>query len=165
LSRALYPLVAVLAVALLAAGCGDDDDEEAATGTTGATGATGEAGGEPLSKAEFIERADGICAEADKEIDEGTDQLFSGGAEPSTQETEQYVTETLIPSRQRQIDQIRALTPPEGDEDEVAAILDAAESAVDQLEQNPSLEGNNAGVFNETYLLAGDYGLRDCSGV
>jgi hypothetical protein len=162
LSRALYPLVAVLAVALIATGCGDDD-EATTNGATGATGATGESGGEPLSKSEFIERADRICAEADKEIDEGVDQLLSGG-EPTPQELARFTTETQVPVRQRQIDQIRALTPPEGDEGEVAAILEAAQDAVDQLEQNPSLEGNVAGVFNETWLLAEDYGLRDCSG-
>jgi hypothetical protein len=74
------------------------------------------------------------------------------------------VAETVVPEIQGQIDGIRALTPPEGDEDEVAAILDAAREGVDELEQDPSAvgPGTGAGPFEEANRLAQEYGLKVC---
>lgn len=153
-----------LAAGLLAAGCGDDDDDTttAATTTTteaGATGATGAATGEPLTKAEFIKQADAACTAGDKRIDAAFRDLGSG--QPSDQEIEQVVTDTVVPEIQGEIDAIRALTPPEGDEDEVSAILDAAQEALDEIEQDPSsLQSGNP--FKEANQLGQDYGLKVC---
>jgi hypothetical protein len=164
LSRTTGLVAIALAAALIAAGCGDDDETTTAsvatttsTGATGATGATGEA----LTKAEFIKQADEICASGDKTIDEAFKDLGSG--QPSDQEAEQVITDTVVPEVQGEIDGIRALTPPEGDEDEVTAILDAAQSAVDQAKEDPSLltqQGEDP--FQEANQLAKEYGLKVC---
>jgi hypothetical protein len=164
LTRITALLALALAAGLIAAGCGDDDDETttAATTTTetGATGATGAATGEPLSQDEFITQADQICADGDKEIDQQAQETFGQG-EPSDQEVEQFASETVVPNIQRQIDGIGALTPPEGDEDEVSAILDAAQEALDEIEQDPSsLQSGNP--FKQANQLAQDYGLTEC---
>jgi hypothetical protein len=157
----------VLAAGLIAAGCGDDDEETttAATTTTTQAGATGPTGasGEPLSKAEFIEEADAICKAGDKEIDAAADQLFSGGANPGQAEEEAFITQTLVPGVQQQVDGIRALTPPEGDEEEVQAILDAAQQAIDELEADPEAFFEQGGdPFAEANQLAQEYGLQVC---
>ena len=163
LTRITALLALALAAGLIAAGCGDDDDDEttAATTTTeaGATGATGAATGEPLTKAEFIKQADAACAAGDKRIDAAFRGL--GSNEPSDQELEQVVTDTVVPEIQGEIDAIRALTPPEGDEDEIAAILDAAQEALDEIEQDPSSLANG-NPFKEANQLAQDYGLKVC---
>ena len=165
LSRITVLVALALAAGLIAAGCGDDDDETttaaATTTETGATGATGAATGEPLAKAEFVEQADQICAAGDKKINAAP----GPGQNPSDEDFEQFTTETLVPEIQAQIDGIRALTPPEGDEDEVTAILDAAQDAVDQLEQDPGVileEGAGNDPFEEANQLAKDYGLKEC---
>jgi len=164
------PLALALAAGLIAAGCGDDDDEttttttSSATTTAGATGATG-ATGEPLSKEEFIAEADAICKAGDREIDSQAQEFFPEGGSPGTAEEEAFVTEVLVPGVQEELDGIGALTPPEGDEDEVAAILDAAQEAIDQLEEDPSaLTGAGSGPdpFAEANQLATDYGLKVC---
>ena len=59
------------------------------------------------------------------------------------------------------------LTPPEGDEQQVTEILDAAQSGIDEIEQDPSLlnQGPDAGgAFTEANQLAEGYGLTDCGG-
>lgn len=155
-------LVALALTAVVAVGCGDDDEET----TTAATGAetTTEANGEPLSKEEFIAQADQICAEGDAEIDQAAGETFAGG-EPTPEEQEAFVTDTVLPNIQGQIDGLRALTPPEGDEEEVAEILDAAQTAIDESEEDPSLIGPGGGgsdPFEEASKLASDYGLEDC---
>ncbi len=166
-SRITTLLALALATGLIAAGCGDDDDDTAATTsppttTAGATGATG-ATGEPLSKDEFITEADAICKAGDKKIDAAAQETFSGGGQPSQAEQEQFVTEDVVPNIQEQIDGLRALTPPEGDEDEVSAILDSAQDAIDQTESDPgALTEGGDDPFSEANQLAEEYGLEVC---
>jgi hypothetical protein len=165
-SRITMLLALALATGLIAAGCGDDDDDTATTTsspttTAGATGATG-ATGEPLSKDEFITQADAICKAGDKKIDAAAQETFSGG-QPSQAEQEQFVTEDVVPNIQEQIDGLRALTPPEGDEEEVSAILDSAQDAIDQTEADPgALTEGGDDPFSEANQLAEEYGLEVC---
>jgi hypothetical protein len=140
------------ALALMgAAGCGGDDEESA----------------EAPTKEEFIAEADRICAEGDAEIDAAAQETFSEGR-PSPQEQEQFLEETVLPSIQQQIDGIRELTPPEGDEEEVDEFLISADAAVGEVEANPSLltqgeEGSSTDPFAETARLGEQYGFRNCA--
>jgi hypothetical protein len=162
--RSAALLAAALAAGLIAAGCGDDDETTtsaatttASTGATGATGATGEA----LTKQEFIKQADQICASGDKTINEAFNGL--GNGQPSDQEFEQVITDTVVPEVQGEIDGIRALTPPAGDEDAVSAILNAAQGALDEVKDDPSvLQDQQGDPFQEANQLAKDYGLKEC---
>lgn len=157
-----YAATAGATLALALGACGDDDDETttAATGEETSTAATGE----PLSKEEFVTQADQICAEGDAQIDEAARATFAEG-EPTPEEQEAFVTDTVVPNIQGQIDGLRALTPPEGDEEDVAEILDAAQAGIDEAEENPSSLGPGGGgsdPFAEASKLASDYGLEDC---
>ena len=157
-------LALALAAGLIAAGCGDDDDETTTSATTSAattteTGATGAATGEALAKDEFIAQADEICKTGNKQIDEAAGEFFPEGGNPGQAEEETFTRDVVVPNIRAQLDAIGALTPPEGDEDEVAAILDAASEATDQLEEDPSAETN---PFAEADQLAQDYGLQVC---
>jgi hypothetical protein len=156
-------VVAGIGAALVAAGCGGDDDATSAATTTGATGS---GGGEPLSKQEFISEADAICKQGDKEIAEAGREQFGNERQPSEEEQEQFVTDTVIPNIQNQVDSIRSLTPPEGDEDQVTAILDAAQEGIAKGVQDPSSFTVGAGEdpFAEANRLAQDYGLTACGG-
>jgi hypothetical protein len=145
-----------IAAALAASGCGGDDDED-----------TTAAGGEAPSKQEFISEADAICRQGDKEIEQAAGREFGKGQEPSQQEQQQFVTDTVVPNIKNQIDEIRALTPPQGDEGRITAILDAAESGLDKIERNPSVlneGGGGANPFAQANKLAGEYGLTACGG-
>jgi len=173
LTRIMTMLALVLAAGLIAAGCGGDDDETTTTsstttaaGATGATGATGAGTGEPLSQEEFITQADAICAESDIAIDEAAAETFGGGGQPSKKEQEQFVTDSVVPLFEDTIDGLSALTPPEGDEDQINELLDAAEGALAEIEDNPGSiteEGGPDDPFAEVNELAADYGLKDCA--
>jgi hypothetical protein len=159
-------MVASLGGAVIAAGCGGDDDDDTTAATTETTGATGAAGGGPLSKEAFVKAADGVCAQGDKEIQREAARTFGNG-QPSKQEQEDFVTGTVLPNIEAQINGIRALTPPEGDEDQVNAILDAAQQAVDESMDDPSAltqGGGGSDPFAEANELATDYGLTECGG-
>jgi hypothetical protein len=162
LRRITALLALTLAAGLIAAGCGDDDDDTTAATTTSTTTTAG-ATGEPLSKDEFIAQADAACKAGDKKIDAAADEVFSNG-NPSQADQEAFVTDDVIPNIQEEVDGIAALTPPEGDEEEVAAIVDAAQSAIDEITADPSLltEQGAGDPFTEANQLAKDYGLEVC---
>lgn len=148
LTRIIALLALALAAGLIAVGCGDDDEttttSSTTTAATGAPGATGAATGEPLTKADFVEQADQICADGNAEIG----QLQN----PSP--------EDIAANIQQQVDDIRALTPPEGDEQEIADIVDTADDGVQQLEDTGKFQ--KAPALQEATQLANQYGLKVC---
>jgi hypothetical protein len=130
----------LLATGLIVAGCGDGDDDT-------------------LSKSEFIAKADAICEKGNKEIEAAPSP--AGGDRPSQQALEQFATDTLIPNIQKQVNDIRALEPPEEDESQVDAILNSAQTSIDELKADPS-KITDEDSFAEANKLARDYGLKVC---
>ena len=167
------PLILILALltALSAAGCGDDEEEDTTTPTTEETTATGETGATgaadvPPERAELVEEANAICAEGNDEIDAEAQEVFGDSQqEPPAAEQEAFFTDTVLPSVQEQIDQIRALEAdaPE-DVDELNGILDEAQTVVDDLEQDPSALSQGADPFAEVNDELREFGLTECAG-
>jgi hypothetical protein len=159
-NRLLIPFALLAALGALAvAGCGGDDDTSSTTGTSGTSGVTGTA----LTQEEWAKQADAICATADKEVDAAGEEIF-GGQQPSQDQIDGFVTDTLVPSIQGQLDAIRALTPPEDIADDVTSFLDDANAALDEIRDDPSLVSANGdeGPFTEVNQQAKDLGLAEC---
>lgn len=155
--RRIFGLV-VLVMAAVVIGCGGDEGSDESSEPAQENAPT---------KEEFIAEADQICADGDAEIDQAAEEAFGQGP-PSPEEGEQFIAETVLPSIQTQVDGIRDLTPPEGDEETITEFLDTAQSAVDEAEQDPSAlaEGGQGGAgnpFGETQQLAADYGFENCA--
>lgn len=114
---------------------------------------------EPLTKAEFVTQAEEICAEGNQELEAAAEQF---SAQPSEEEITQFAEDELVPNIQQQHDDIAALGAPEGDEDEVQAILDSLQEGIDAVEQDPAslLSGD---PFAEASDLADSYGLPKCA--
>ena len=62
----------MLALGLIAAGCGDDDDESSDTGTDAVTAAA-------LTKEEYLAQGNQICKQGNAETDAAAQQVFQGG--------------------------------------------------------------------------------------
>jgi hypothetical protein len=148
----LIPLVlVVLGLALVGAGCGGGDNKSGSTGSSS------------ISKTEFVRKGNAICAAGNKEIEAQARKIFGPHKKPSKSETKQFASRVLLPSVQKQVDQIRALGAPAGDEAKVKAILDAAQQGVDKGKQDPLvLMKQNAGPFKKANALARAYGLKVC---
>ncbi len=144
---ALLPAL-LLSLSLVAAGCGGDDDG----------GGGGDA--EPLSKADFTTQANKICADGNAELETDAEEL---GDEPTQEQIEQFAADTLVPNLQGQHDDLADLGAPEGDEDEVEAILDSLQEGIDAVEADPSLITSSDDPLAEASELAGEYGLTDCA--
>ncbi|HSK49535.1 MAG TPA: hypothetical protein VK889_03475 [Solirubrobacterales bacterium] len=67
----------------------------------------------------------------------------------------------LVPALDRQVDELRALGVPEGDEEQVDEILVAVEDASAEVADDPSIafEGE---TLKEADELAKDYGFKVC---
>lgn len=119
-------LVLVLVVALPVAsapGCGGDEE----TSQTEAPAPT---------RQEFIAQADAICRSAEQDLKAAEGGVYTGDG--LDEEEAEFVEEEVIPNFQRQVDEIRELTPPPGDEEKIEAALSAAERDLDDLLEDPS---------------------------
>ena len=150
-----FAALLVAALALVAAGCGDDDSGTSTSTTT-------------LTKAEFISEANRICKKQDQKIERASQQFFADAPpsqEPPPKEVAQFGKKTVFPAIQDEIDRIEALGAPEGDEDEVSKMLDAAKSGLAKLEAHPDQleKGGIASSFEEFQKLASAYGLDECA--
>ena len=133
-------------LALAAAGCGGGSDDNAPT------------------KAEFARKANAICAKGNRTIEAAANRTFTTKAPPPKSEQIAFVKKDVLPSVESQVSDIRALTPPKGDEDRVKAILDSADQAIAKTKKNPQLateEGKND-PFAPANKLARQYGLKTC---
>lgn len=170
MAKPSVPILVLLTVLALAA-CGDDGGGE----TTDA---------EVLvpSKRDYIVSADTICSrsqdtlqnQAELDLDIGANDfrvtpageiVFKEGRRPSEAEIRRFGAEVAVPSLRQQVADLRALTPPTGDDAELAAIYDAAEAAIERLAADPSLfsdQGAVARELNEARRLGRRYGFFNC---
>jgi hypothetical protein len=151
--KATAVVCAALAAALISA-CGDDNEDKQQFGATVGSGTTS-----ALSKDEFLLKANAICELGNKELDEAAQAL---GENPSSDEVTSFATESLVPSIESQIGEIRALGAPVGDEAQVTAILDAAAADLDKVKADPSLVSGGGDPFADANQLADEYGLTSC---
>jgi hypothetical protein len=139
-------LVAIVALLPVAAGCGSSKKSTA------------------LSKAEFLKRGNAICRRGNQEINRAAQKIFPNShARPNQADEKKFATNTLIPSVQGQIDGIKALGAPKGDESKVKAIVTSAQTALEKGKKNPLLlTSNKQDPFANTNKLAKAYGLTVC---
>lgn len=141
-------VAALLVVGAVVAGCGSSDD----TSSTSTAAA--------LSKEDFLAQGNQICADGNATIDAAGKAM---GKDPSQADLDQFVSDTMVPTIQGEIDGIDALGAPEGDEDQVTAITDAAQTALDEVSDDPSAL-TSGDPFKEANDLAIAYGLTECGG-
>jgi len=84
---------------------------------------------------------------------------------PTTVPLELSIEDEFLPSVRGQIDDIRDLGFPEGDEDELDSILDDAEDIMDEIEDDPeSFVEAEADPFEEINTRLASYGITSCAG-
>ena len=133
------------------AACGDDD--------------------EGPSKAEYIEKADAVCAAADVKFD---DIYRAQLQDQSNPKRAQAGLRALLPEERKLLSELRALEKPADDRDEIDRIYAARERAVDAMEaaaRSPEsalayvqaeVDAEGEGGFAEASRLASEYGMVDC---
>lgn len=154
LPRLRHIAFAVLAASILfASGCGGSDSTTAS-----------------LSKAQFVKQADAICEAADEAQAEALQRFGEETPQLSNKQINSKATqETIIkavglPPIRAEIKELSELGVPEGDEDQIEAIISGLEQALKQAEANPvALTDEKGGPFTEVGKLAAKYGLKACA--
>jgi hypothetical protein len=138
---AVLAVAAMLVVAVGAAGCGSSSKPA-------------------LTKAQLLAKGNAICTEGNNKLTGAQKTL---GENPSKAQITTYVTGTFVPSIQGQIDAIRALGAPSGEEATVTHMLDVAQEDLNKVKSNPLLLASGPGTFANFAALAHPYGLTECA--
>lgn len=164
--------VGVLALALLA-GCGDGEESGNATGAgnssagntdSGNTGGATADGSSDVEQAGFVKQANAICEANRKRVLVGIQAAVTKAKKiPGAADSANLIVPILVSSMQEQIDDLRALAAPDGDQDQVEALLDAYQAWVNKAESNPEEIVSSSDIYNEARSLASDNGLAVCA--
>jgi hypothetical protein len=152
--RLIAMLAGVVAIAVVAAGCGSSDNSSESTAS--------------LTKAEFIKQGDAICKKGNKEIEEGFESFakennLPQGKEPTKAQGRELVETVLVPDIKAQAEGIRALGTPSGDEAEISAMLDSLDEGIEEAEKDPeALFTAKSDPFASANKQAKEYGLKVC---
>ena len=149
MSKRLIALLAgVVAILVVAAGCGSSSDSSS------------------LTKAEFVKQADQICTKGEKSIEDGAEKFAEENnvntEKPTKAQQEEVIQQVVAPEIRQQAEEIGDLGAPSGEEEKVEAIVTAVEEGADELESKPAqlIEGKNP--LSHSSKLAKEYGLKVC---
>jgi hypothetical protein len=120
-----------------------------------------------MTKARFVEQAEKICKQGREGILAAVGAYIKehrGQGSSASETAAAALKAEFLPSVQDQIDKLRALDVPEGDEAEVQAILDSMQVAVDTGKES---SGNSSAEISKPFAksgsLARQYGLSACA--
>jgi hypothetical protein len=175
--RLAVALFAVLAIAVVAAGCGGGGSSSSSGSTGDTTGGSTESsesgsttesssGGAAPTKAVFIKEADAICSKADAKLSEEITEYAKENniplteEEPSEDDQAKILEAVVFPNISVQAEELEALTPPEGEEDKVEEITSTLSDEVAEAEENPGDVSED--TLEGATEKAQAYGLKTC---
>jgi len=145
-------IVAVIAAALFAVGCGGSDDSDSSASS--------------ISKAEFIAKADAICKKGTERMQVAIAKVLKDQpniTKVSKDEQLAIVTKVMVPSVSREVKELRALGVPDGDDERVDAMITALEEGVETAERDPEVVTKSSdAIFGIASRIGGEYGLTVC---
>ena len=141
-------VAATLVLGLAAAGCGSSSSKTTSSSTIAA-----------LSKPQFLAQGNAICAKGNQSLAAADKAL---GNQPSKAQITTFVASAFAPNIQRQIDGLRALGIPSGEQATVTKMLDVAQADLNKIKGNPAFLASGAG-FADFVKLAHPYGLTACA--
>ena len=140
-------------VSLAAAGCGGDSDE----------GGFSPVVSDPATKVEFLRQADEICHSTESRIEAAADELVTGKGDPEPREVADVARGIVVPALEAEVAAIGALEAPQGDAEEIEAILDATRAGIEEIEADPqALVDGVPESLQVAERLARKYGSRQC---
>lgn len=139
----------LLMVALIAAGCGSSSSDSSTAATV-----TG-----PLTKAAFVAKANAICVKGTTQTEKAGRSL---GNSPTEQEAAVAVPAKFVPAVQTQIDELKALSVPPGEQATVTSMLNLAQADLNKVKSDPKLAFETK-TFADFATVAHAYGLKACA--
>jgi hypothetical protein len=150
--RTIASLATAMVIAVVAVGCGGGSDNAF------------------LSKAEYIKQADLVCGRIQRQIETEFGDFIAdlGNKEPASQQASEaaqsiVANEIYIPRKEQELEGLKELRAPRGDEARVEKIIGALEDGIEATEKDPGhAVTNSAKAFSKEQVLATKYGLTNC---
>jgi hypothetical protein len=165
-----YKLICLCLLSTVAVGCGGDGEGSAdgSGGEEAAKGSSATGSQSAITKSQFLNEAETICStEGSKVLKETSAYLEARGSDYNSAEgpvLADAIQEVVVPALRAQIEQLRSLQAPPGDEDRVSAFLDALQGSVEEAAvRPPSSTKEFQGVFARPRQLGQAYGFKACA--
>jgi hypothetical protein len=146
--------VVALFVGVCVAGCGSSSSTS--TETTAA-----------ISKAEFVAKGNAVCARGEKaqeaEINAYVKKNGLEKKEPTKAQEAEIVETVFAPNIQSQIDGVKALGAPSGEEQQVSSALELSQQTLERIEANPELAFGKKSPFAAAGKQLHALGLKECA--
>jgi hypothetical protein len=147
-------LVAALIVGVCVAGCGSSSST-----TTETTAA--------ISKAEFVAMGNAVCVKGEKaqetEINAYVKKHGLEKKKPTKAQNVELVETVLAPNIQSQIDGVKALGAPSGEEQQVSSALELSQQTLEKIEASPELAFGKENAFAAAGKQLHALGLKECA--
>jgi hypothetical protein len=147
-------LMAALIVGVCVAGCGSGSST-----TTETTAA--------ITKAEFVAKGNAVCVKGEKaqeaEINAYVKKNGLEKQKPTKAQNVEIVETVLAPNIQSQIDGVKALGAPSGEEQQVNFALELAQQTLEKIEANPELAFGKGNAFAAAGKQLHALGLKECA--
>jgi hypothetical protein len=128
---------------------------------SGCGGGDSTASGQALPKAQFIKRASSICENSEGEQ---LQMMFAYAKKHPGAEEEEMVKPAALPPLEQELEDIKSLGAPEGDEAEIDAWLKEFEATIKKVTTNPgSILNLQNNPFDQANKMIAKYGLDKCA--
>ena len=143
-------MIGVLALGLLAAGCGSSGEDEP----------------EPIAKKTFVKKVNALCYDVSyrrlgPSLGEVAEKTVKSDEQEKKKIEAEYVSDSMVPIVQTEIDEIRDLGLPRGEEKKAEAYLDEVQEFVDKAEEEPEAYPSKLSLTPASYK-ADKLGIHEC---
>jgi hypothetical protein len=146
-------MLVALIVGICVAGCGSSSSTTETTTT--------------ISKAEFVAKGNAVCIKGEKaqeaEVNAFVKKHGLENKKPSKAQEAELVEAVFAPNIQSQIDGVKALGAPSGEEPQVESALDLSQQALEKVEANPELAFGKQDPFAAAGKQLHALGLKKCA--
>jgi hypothetical protein len=151
----VLPVAALFLAGLVVAGCGSSSNSS----STEATAA--------ISKAEFVKQGNAVCVKGEKaqeaEINAYIKKHGLENQEPTKAQQTEIVETVFAPNIQSQIDGVKALGAPSGEEQQVDSALELSQQTLEKIEASPELAFGKENAFAAAGKQLHALGLKECA--
>lgn len=153
MSHSLRSVVGIALAALaLFAGCGGDED---------GGGVIASDYDDVIVKADFIQAANEACEARTTQIREGGREIFRrASGKPQAELAKELVDEVVAPTFEGELEDLRALEPPPGEEADVERVITEIEGMLERMKAGETVDRTAPYRKSENYAAA--YGLPAC---
>jgi hypothetical protein len=164
-------VICAMVAGLFAAGCGGSgaaagSSAKTASSDPGNSGTEAKTATVSLTKEKYIRQSEAICEKADeKQNSELKAYLKKNPKSQSSKAGQEKTIVTIgLPPIEAEVEELKELGPPHGEEAQIGEIIEGIEAAVKKAEEEPGrLLTSSGDPFKQVGELASKYGFKACA--